>query len=74
MKVAEYFEKMPEGLAGLLFQEMSIWSNDACYGYCIEALERAGFDRETIMRVRSCLHDAFEELTVEEAERKWVQW
>ena len=53
---------------------VSVWSNEACYGYCLAAMEKAGVDRATIEKVRRGLHEAFDELTVEEAERKWVQW
>jgi hypothetical protein len=78
MKIAEYLkqneEALPLALAELLVAETSIWTNEACYGYCIEAMERAGFDRKDIERVRRGLHEAFDELTVEEAERKWVRW
>lgn len=78
MKIAEYIEKnraeLPAELAELLMTETRIWTNDACYGYCIRALELAGFDCETIDRVRRCLHDAFDELSVEDAEQKWWKW
>ena len=78
MKVAEYLKKndeaLPPELAELLAQETSIWTNDACYGCCIQAMEKAGFERKVIEKVRSCLRDAFDELTVEEAEKKWWCW
>ena len=78
MTVAEYVKKnleaLPPELALLALESTSIWTNDACYGYCIEAMERAGVDRETIAKVVRGLHQAFDELTVEEAERKWVSW
>lgn len=76
MKIAEYVKKndavLPKELAELLVEETSIWTNEACYGYCLVAMEKAGLDRATIEKVRRGLHDAFDELTVEEAERKWV--
>lgn len=78
MKVADYLEMneavLPKELADLLAQETSIWKNEACYGYCLRAMEIAGLDRATIEKVRRGLHEAFDELTVEEAERKWVKW
>lgn len=78
MKIAEYLEKneaaLPRELAELLAQETSIWTNDACYGYCLRAMEIAGLDRATMENVRRGLHEAFDELSVEEAERKWVRW
>lgn len=78
MKVAEYVKKnqeaLPPELSELLLQEQSVWTNDACYGYCIQAMENAGFKEERIMEVIRCLHSAFDMLTVEEAEKKWVNW
>lgn len=78
MTVGEYVKKnlptLPPEFLEVAFESVSIWSNDACYGYCIEAMERAGVDRETIAKVVRGLYRAFDELTVEEAERKWVSW
>lgn len=75
MKIKEYIDKneraLPKGLAELLLSETSIWTNDACYGYCVYALEKEGMSRQEIIRFISCLHGAFDELTVEEAEQKW---
>ncbi len=73
MTVAEFLEK--NLIVGSEVLDMvSVWSNEACQGYCAEAMERAGLDRATMDKVRRCLHEAFDELTVEEAERKWVRW
>ena len=78
MKIADYVKKneavLPPDLVDVVLSETSIWTNNACYGYCIEAMENAGVDRETITKVVRGLHQAFDELTVEEAERKWVSW
>ena len=78
MKIAEYMEKninaLPEKLADILLQSTSIWSNDACYGYIIVAMENAGYPREEIIKMFNYLHSAFEEYTVEEAEKKWVEY
>lgn len=78
MKVAEYLKKneavLPKELAELLAQETNIWTNDACYGYCIRAMENAGFERPAIERMRLYLRSAFDELTVEEAESVWRKW
>lgn len=78
MKVKEYIEKnqetMPPKLAELLLNETSTWSNDACYGYVIAAMENAGYSREQIIELTHYLHSVFEEYTVEEAERKWIDY
>ena len=78
MKVSEYTEKtraaMPTELAELMLQETSIWSNDACYGYMIAAMEKAGYARERIIELIHHLHSSFEELGVEDAEAKWQKF
>ena len=78
MTVMEYVKKntdvLPPELAEMVLSETSIWTNDACYGYCIKAMENAGVDREMVTKIVRGLHQAFDELTVEEAERKWVSW
>lgn len=78
MKIAEYIEKnkevLPPALAELLLQDGSIWTNDACYGYCIHAMESAGFPRNKIVEMIHYLHSSFDLMTVEEAEKKWVDF
>lgn len=78
MKIAEYIEKntaaLPPALAEILLQDGSIWTNDACYGYCIVALKNAGVKSKTLEKVIRCLHSAFDEYTVEEAEEAWHKW
>ena len=78
MKVAEFMKKneavLPKELVELLAQETSIWTNDACYGYCIRAMEIAGFDHEHIKSAVRAMAYAFDELTVEEAESVWRKW
>lgn len=75
MRVAEFVKKnnevLPKELAELLNQEQSIWTNEACRGYMITALENAGMNREGIMDMLRYLSRAFDELSVEEAEQKW---
>lgn len=78
MKIAEYIEKntttLPPKLAEILLQDGSVWTNDACYGYCIVAMQNAGFTRKKIIDMIHYLHSAFDEYTVEEAERKWINY
>lgn len=78
MKILEYIktqeETLPPNLAKILIGEASIWTNDAAYGYCISAMEAAGYKREEIRDMLHYMHSAFEELTVEEAEQKYINW
>lgn len=78
MKVAEFVRKnesaLPKELAELLAEETSIWTNEACCGYCIRAMEIAGADRVEILDMLHHLKSAFDELTEEEAEALWRKW
>lgn len=47
---------------------MEYWSNDACEGYAIMAMEDAGLDNETIRKVlRIMSYDLFDSVSVDEA-------
>jgi hypothetical protein len=78
MKVADYVRRneavLPPELAALVLQETHIWSNGVCCGYLVRAMENAGFDREHIMSAVRGMHQAFDELTIEEAESVWRKW
>ena len=78
MRVAEFVKKneaaLSKELAELLSEETSIWTNDACLGYCIRAMEIAGFDEEHIKSAVRGMRQAFDELTEEEAEAVWRKW
>lgn len=78
MKVAEFVRKnteaLPKELAELLAEETSIWTNGACMGYLIRAMENAGFDEEHIRSAVRGMKVAFDELTEEEAEAVWRKW
>lgn len=78
MKIAEYIERnesaLPPALADMLLQECSIWTNDVCYGYCLIALKNAGMTDKIMEKVTRCLHSAFDEYSVEEAEEVWCKW
>lgn len=47
------------------------WSNDACRGYVIMAMEDCGFSHEDIRRVVRQLHETFDFHTINEAEQKY---
>lgn len=49
------------------------WNNDACKGYAIMAMERAGLDPETIRKVSGAMTDCFDDTTVAEAGRYYVK-
>lgn len=49
------------------------WNNDACKGYAIMAMVRAGLDPETIRKVSSAMTDCFDDTTVAEAGRYYVK-
>ncbi len=78
MKIVEFIKKnqesLPSDLAKVLIENESIWTNDACFGYCIFAMQSAGVTRKKIADILHHLHIAFGTLTVEEAEQKWYNF
>ena len=44
------------------------WSNDACRGYVIMAMENCGFSSDDIRRMMAELHELFDFVSLEEAE------
>ena len=55
-----------------LFEALSLngaWSNAACTGYCLLAMQRAGLDEKTIEKVLHELHWAFDDTSVQQAEK-----
>lgn len=59
---------MDKGLQALLHQQ---WSNGACRGYVIWAMENCDFSPDDIKRVVSELHYAFDMHSLEEAEQHY---
>ena len=47
------------------------WSNDACRGYVIMAMQDCGFSHEDIHRVVRQLYEVFDFHTINEAEQKY---
>lgn len=62
------------GRVGVLSQMIEgPWNNDACKGYAIMAMVRAGLDPETIRKVSNAMTDCFDDTTVAEAGRYYVK-
>lgn len=49
------------------------WRNDACMGYAIMAMQRAGLDDKTIKKVIIELGWCFDDTTVEEAAQHYIK-
>lgn len=47
------------------------WSNDACRGYVIMAMEDCGFSKKNIRRVVGQLYEVFDLNSVEDAKEKY---
>ena len=43
------------------------WRNDACMGYALMAMQRAGVDEDAIRKILMELHRCFDDVSVEEA-------
>lgn len=62
------------GRVGVLAQMIEgPWNNDACKGYAIMAMERAGLDAETIGKVSATMTTCFDDTSVDEAGRYYVK-
>lgn len=48
------------------------WRNDACKGYAIMAMRRAGLDEDTIRKVSYAMTDCFDDTTVVEAANYYI--
>lgn len=51
--------------------ETDEWSNDACRGYVIMAMEDCGFSKKDIRRVVGQLYEVFDLNSVEDAKEKY---
>ncbi len=49
------------------------WRNDACKGYAIMAMRRAGLKEETIQKVSRKMAECFDDTTVEEAADYYIK-
>lgn len=85
MTIKDYMEGLKATAKGLknengadfveiMAESVRIWSNNACKGYCIDAMQRAGYSREQISGVMACLRASFDDLTPEEAEQIYNQF
>lgn len=73
MTVAEFLKKNLM-MGSEVLDMVSVWTNEACMGYLVRAMENAGFDHEHIVTAVRGMHRAFDELAVEEAESVWRKW
>lgn len=61
------------------FQELQAmltgpWSNNACRGYVIKAMENSGFGSKDIRQVLAELYEVFDFCSVEEAAAYFENW
>ena len=83
MTVKEYLDKArkagerlaPVGhgqpYAEAIAETMDVWSNEAAYGYVIEAMERAGCRRATISKVLTAMFYSMDTMSVDEAAERY---
>ena len=75
MTIKKYLNNLPEmpgkngeTLRSLMLDSKSVWSNDACIGYCAYAMRAAGCEVEQMAEIIRQLKLAFDALSVEQAE------
>ena len=80
MIIAEYKERIADTKSMInktdgsnrcdtLIDNAEIWNNDACKGYCILAMEDAGYNREQIREVLQKMTAAFDDISIDDAAR-----
>lgn len=81
MTINEFIESLPElkndngtNIKEALLNTICIWSNDACRGYCLKAMQNAGFDDTQIAKVLNNLFYSFDEITIGEAEKIYLEY
>lgn len=81
MTINEFIESLPElkndngaSIKEALLDTTCIWSNDACRGYCLKAMQNAGFDDIQISKVLNNLFSSFDEMTIREAEKIYLEY
>jgi hypothetical protein len=63
-----------QSLADLMLEHTSIWSNNACMGYCILAMRNIGYSENEIHEVLVSMNYAFDETCVAAAERVYNEF
>ena len=77
MTISEFLNRVPKmrstdgttTLRQAMMDTVDIWSNEACEGYCLWAMRRAGLSQDQIAAVISELHEGFRTVSVEAAEQ-----
>lgn len=54
-------------IADAMRETTHIWDNNACKGYCITAMQAAGYAREQIAEVLQAMTAAFDDISVDSA-------
>ena len=57
--------------AETIAETMDVWSNDAAFGYAIEAMKRAGCRRATISKVLTAMFYSMDTMSVDEAAERY---
>lgn len=80
MKYSDYIkslEQLPHkttdgrSIAQIYADAVEIWSNYACIGYARIAMQAAGLDKQSIDKVIKEMHHAFDDYSVDEAEKHY---
>lgn len=81
MTIAQYLKSIPnaktesgQDLKEIMLNNMPIWDNDACRGYCIQAMQDAGIDKDKIKDVLDNIRICFDDITVEDAGKIFLKF
>ena len=66
----------PDGksLSDAMQETVEIWSNDACMGYCVAAMQAAGYGKTQITQVLREMGGLFDSCTLSEAEQEYINF
>lgn len=81
MTIREYLESLPnmvskdgQSLRDGMMDSCEIWSNDACRGYCIEAMKEAGLPDEQIRQTVRVMRGLFDDMSIKTAEKTYLEF
>ena len=66
--------KRGESITDTMKRATHIWTNDACSGYTVKAMQAAGFKEVDVWKVQRALLSVYDELTISEAEQAFKDW
>ena len=80
MRYKDYIESLKQlphkdsngrSIVEMYADDVEIWSNYACLGYAIIAMQTVGVDEETERKIIKAMRAAFDDYTIDQAEKRY---